>query len=72
MDEAVDSAAAGDMPSGGRAAGTAGSASPPVPEKKPLWRRIVGALLSLALVVLIFVGVIPQFASYQGAWTAIQ
>ena len=28
--------------------------------------------MSLALIVFIFVGVIPQFASYQGAWTAIQ
>jgi uncharacterized protein (TIRG00374 family) len=31
-----------------------------------------GGLVSLALIVFIFVGVIPQFASYQNAWTAIQ
>ena len=41
-------------------------------KRKPLWRRALGALLSLALIVFIFVGVIPQFASYQTAWTAIQ
>jgi uncharacterized protein (TIRG00374 family) len=40
--------------------------------KKPRWRRVLGALFSLALILLIFLGVIPQFASYQTAWTAIQ
>jgi len=70
MNEVADSAMAGGAPSGDPARSD-GSASPPAP-KKPLWRRIVGALLSLALIVFIFVGVIPQFASYQGAWTAIQ
>ncbi len=64
--------ATGKTPSGDRAVGTGGSASAPAPKKKPLWRRIAGALVSLALIVLIFVGVIPQFASYQDAWTAIQ
>ena len=34
-------------------------------------RRALGGLLSLALVLFIFLGVIPQFASYQDAWTAI-
>jgi uncharacterized protein (TIRG00374 family) len=34
-------------------------------------RRVLGGLLSLALVLFIFLGVIPQFASYQEAWTAI-
>jgi hypothetical protein len=29
-------------------------------------------LLSLALIIFVFVGVIPQFANYQAAWTAIQ
>lgn len=33
--------------------------------------RVVGAVLSLALIVFIFVGVIPQFASYELAWEAI-
>ena len=72
MNEVADSAMAGGTPAGDPAARLDGSASPPAPKKKPLWRRIVGALLSLALIVFIFVGVIPQFASYQGAWTAIQ
>jgi uncharacterized protein (TIRG00374 family) len=42
------------------------------PERKPLWRRVLGALLSLTLILFIFLGVIPQFASYRTAWTAIQ
>ena len=33
--------------------------------------RIGGVVLDVALVVGIFVGVIPQFASYREAWTAI-
>ena len=33
--------------------------------------RVVGCVLSLALIVFIFVGVIPQFASYEVAWEAI-
>jgi uncharacterized protein (TIRG00374 family) len=34
-------------------------------------KRVVGGVLSLALIVFIFVGVIPQFASYEVAWEAI-
>jgi uncharacterized protein (TIRG00374 family) len=37
-----------------------------------VWRQVLGAGLSLAVIVFIFVGVIPQFASYQTAWSAIQ
>jgi uncharacterized protein (TIRG00374 family) len=37
-----------------------------------VWRRALGAVLSLALILFIFLGVIPRFASYQTAWTAIQ
>ena len=72
MNEIAGSAAAGDTSPGNRAARPRGSASSPAPNKKPVWRRVAGALLSLALIVFIFVGVIPQFASYSAAWTAIQ
>ena len=54
------------------AASTGDSGSPPAGKKKPRWRRVAGGLASLALIVLIFVGVIPKFASYAGAWTAIE
>ena len=40
--------------------------------RKSRWRQALGALVSLALIGFIFVGVIPRFASYQTAWTAIQ
>ena len=72
MNEIAGSGAVGDTSPGNMAARPGGSASSPAPEKKPLWRRVAGALLSLALIVFIFVGVIPQFASYSAAWTAIQ
>jgi len=72
MNEVTDSASSGVMPSGDRAAGAGGSASPPAPGKRSRWRRAAGGLVSLALILFIFLGVIPQFASYQGAWTAIQ
>jgi uncharacterized protein (TIRG00374 family) len=32
---------------------------------------VLGASLSIALILFIFLGVIPQFANYQAAWTAI-
>ena len=35
-------------------------------------RRVIGGLASLALILFIFIGVIPQFANYSQAWTAIQ
>ena len=41
-------------------------------KSKGLWRRALGLVVSVGLIVVIFVGVIPQFASYADAWTAIQ
>lgn len=72
MNEIAGSAAVGGTSPGNPAARPGGSASSPASAKKPLWRRVAGPLLSLALIVFIFVGVIPQFASYSAAWTAIQ
>ena len=34
-------------------------------------RRILGGLVSLVLILFIFIGVSPQFANYQQAWTAM-
>jgi putative heme transporter len=45
-----------------------GDASKP----KSLGRRIAGLAISLGLILVIFLGVIPQFADYSEAWTAIQ
>ncbi len=41
-------------------------------KSKRLWRRALGLVVSVGLILVIFVGVIPQFASYADAWTAIQ
>ena len=46
-------------------------AGEPAAKKKSRVFRIGGVVLGVALVVGIFVGVIPQFASYKQAWTAI-
>ena len=41
-------------------------------KRKPLGRRIVGVVISVGLILVIFLGVIPQFANYSEAWDAIQ
>ena len=45
----------------------------PAPPGKPTrpWVRVVEGLVGLAILVLIFVGVFPQFANYSEAWAAI-
>jgi putative heme transporter len=50
----------------------AGAAKSPPTKRKPLLRRVIGAIVSVGLILVIFLGVIPQFASYSEAWTAIQ
>jgi putative heme transporter len=41
-------------------------------KRKPLGRRILGLVISVGLILVIFLVVIPQFADYSEAWTAIQ
>jgi uncharacterized membrane protein YbhN (UPF0104 family) len=41
-------------------------------KRKPLGRRIIGLVISVGLILVIFLGVIPQFANYSTAWDAIQ
>jgi uncharacterized protein (TIRG00374 family) len=58
---------------GGQNSSTSSGADRAREEKpKSMVRRVLGACLSLALILFIFIGVIPQFANYQQAWTAIQ
>jgi uncharacterized membrane protein YbhN (UPF0104 family) len=38
----------------------------------PLWRRVLGPLLSVALVVAVFVWFIPQFTSVSDVWTSVR
>jgi putative heme transporter len=42
------------------------------PAHKSIVRRLVGLVISVGLILVIFLGVIPQFANYSEAWTAIQ
>jgi uncharacterized membrane protein YbhN (UPF0104 family) len=46
-------------------------AGKPAAKKKSSAYRIGGTVLSVAVVVFIFVAVIPQFANYRDAWAAI-
>jgi putative heme transporter len=71
MSGGADSAAAADAASGGSAVGSGGSTSPSAARKKSRVYQIGAALLGAVVIVFIFVGVIPQFASYHGAWAAI-
>jgi len=37
----------------------------------PRWHKVLGGAASLVLLVFILVGVVPKFASYSGAWSAM-
>jgi uncharacterized protein (TIRG00374 family) len=39
---------------------------------RPLWRRLLGPVLSLALLVAVFVWFLPQFTSISDVWTSVQ
>lgn len=47
------------------------SGAPRQRKPSPRWQKVLGAGVSLVLLVLILVGVIPQFASYSSAWTRV-
>ena len=59
---AAQEEAPGRSPSGVDVAGR------PQHKRRSTATRVVGGVLSFALIVFIFVGVIPQFASYEVAW----
>jgi putative heme transporter len=41
------------------------------PRKTPLWKRIAGPLISLALLAAVFVWFLPQFTSLSAVWSSI-
>ncbi|MGY1617183.1 YbhN family protein [Geodermatophilus sp. SYSU D00691] len=45
-------------------------ASPPRPAK-PLWRRLIGPVFSLVLVVAVFVWFLPEFTSISDVWASV-
>ena len=71
MSEVADSAKASRAPSGDPADRSGGSAPRPAAKENSRAYRIGAALLGAVVIVLIFVDVIPQFASYHSAWTAL-
>jgi uncharacterized protein (TIRG00374 family) len=50
----------------------AAPASPKPPPKTSKRKAIIGAIVTLVVLVIVFLGIFPQFASYKDAWTAIQ
>jgi putative heme transporter len=48
------------------------SASPPVPRRKPLWRRLLPPLFSLVLIAAVFFWFLPQFTSLADVWDTVQ
>jgi len=50
----------------------ASPASPKAPAKVSKRKAIVGAIVTIAVLAIVFLGIFPQFASYKDAWTAIQ
>jgi hypothetical protein len=48
---------------------------PVVPEARkprPLWRRLIGPVLSVLLVVAVFAWFLPQFTSLSAVWDSVQ
>ena len=43
-----------------------------VPVRKPLWRRMLGPVLSVGLVVAVFVWFLPQFTSMADVWDSVR
>jgi uncharacterized membrane protein YbhN (UPF0104 family) len=44
----------------------------PAPSRRPLWRRLLGPLLSIALLVAVFVVFLPQFTSLSDVWSSVR
>jgi len=44
----------------------------PVPERPKRWKQVVAGLVTVAVLVVVFVGIFPKFASYEDAWASIQ
>ncbi|MCC7075923.1 MAG: UPF0104 family protein [Acidimicrobiia bacterium] len=46
--------------------------TPPAPARPSRGRQVVAALVTLAVLVIVFLGIFPKFASYKDAWASIQ
>jgi uncharacterized protein (TIRG00374 family) len=48
------------------------SPAPGQRQQRPLWRRVLGPLLSVALLVAVFVWFLPQFTSLSDVWASVR
>src|SRR5687768_15076003 len=46
--------------------------APPQRPQRPLWRRVLGPALSVALLVAVFAWFLPQFTSIADVWTSVR
>src|SRR5512132_320810 len=46
--------------------------APPSPERRSAWRMVVSTAVTVAVLVVVFVGVFPKVADYSEAWSSIQ
>ena len=44
----------------------------PAAPRRPVWRRVLSPLLSVALVAAVFIWFLPQFTSISAVWTSVQ
>jgi hypothetical protein len=51
---------------------TAASQGPTAPARGSPWRMVVSTLVTVAVLVVVFVGIFPKVADYSEAWSAIQ
>jgi uncharacterized membrane protein YbhN (UPF0104 family) len=42
------------------------------PPRRSAWRVVVSAAITVAVLVVVFVGIFPKFADYSDAWSSIQ
>ncbi len=63
-----------DAPGGTASADTTTGATPDVPPaKRPaVWKQLIAAAITIAVLVIVFLGIFPKFANYSDAWDAIQ
>ena len=53
-------------------AGATPPAGPAARARKPLWRRLIGPLFSVVLLVAVFVWFLPQFTSLSDVWASVR
>jgi uncharacterized protein (TIRG00374 family) len=46
--------------------------APPARRQRPLWRRLLGPVFSVALLVAVFAWFLPQFTSLSDVWTSVR